>query len=327
MYIFYLHSVIQYNIISTFIFVLFFSFTVIFRSRDYNKAVDGKDRENTSARVKDRAQIHHILSEVGLNPSDYIFSPLPQDSPQEEPTTSHTSAFSSYPSHPRQDNQQLLKTQSQSLFIPGRTVSYVQQPAPPLPTSQLQPPARQPPPPSNRDQAPPTSQPPINQQQGPQPPLSQRPINQQPGSQPPPSQAGPSFLSNNFNQSAPNTQNTTSQSPNNMNPNVFSPRRSPPSPPSHFNSHPDDSTLPAQHYLRQINSHDNPPVRVVKPSTQNVVYRKEIRIRYLQPPTPPPPAPIIIREKHIPPNPPQSVRIDLVLFILLQFINPFIFYL
>ncbi|CAF1289141.1 unnamed protein product, partial [Didymodactylos carnosus] len=65
-------------------------------------------------------------------------------------------------------------------------------------------------------------------------------------------------------------------------------------------------TTSADHYLQQIGSHDNPPVRVVKPNTQNLVYRKEIRIRYLQPPTPPPPAPIIIREKQAPPHPPQS---------------------
>jgi hypothetical protein len=98
-----------------------------------------------------------------------------------------------------------------------------------------------------------------------------------------------------------------------MNPYNPSPRRTPPPPPTHFASHHHDSSLSAEHYLRQINSSDNPPVKVVKPSTQNVVYRKEIRIRYLQPPTPPPPAPIIIREKHVPPRPPESVRIDLLL--------------
>jgi hypothetical protein len=95
-----------------------------------------------------------------------------------------------------------------------------------------------------------------------------------------------------------------------MHQHAFSPRRSPPPPPSHFHSDHHSSNLSAEHYLRQINSHDIPPVKVVKPSTQNVVYRKEIRIRYLQPPTPPPPAPIIIREKHVAPHPIQSVRID-----------------
>jgi hypothetical protein len=88
-------------------------------------------------------------------------------------------------------------------------------------------------------------------------------------------------------------------------------RRTPPPLPSssvlHYDSNTNDPNLSAEQYLRQINSQDNPPVKVVKPNAQNVVYRKEIRIRYLQPPTPPPPAPIIIREKHVPPNPPESV--------------------
>lgn len=68
-----------------------------------------------------------------------------------------------------------------------------------------------------------------------------------------------------------------------------------------------DSAQSAEYYLQKIATHENPPVKVVKPNTQNVVYKKEIRIRYLQPPTPPPPAPIIIREKQLPPNPPESV--------------------
>ena len=92
-----------------------------------------------------------------------------------------------------------------------------------------------------------------------------------------------------------------------------SPRRTPPPPPtlpsaSYIDTNVNESNLSAEQYLRQINSQDTPPVKVVKPNAQNVVYRKEIRIRYLQPPTPPPPAPIIIREKHVPPNPPESVR-------------------
>ncbi len=248
---------------------------------------------------------------------------MPQDSSPPEPTSTHTSAFSNYPSHQKQEKQQLLKPQSQSIFTSGRPLSYVQQPPPPPPPPPAQPPAGQPP--SNRDPAQ------INQQQGPQPPpppsqsgssfpsfLLNRsaPDTQNTTSQPQPPppaapQSGSSFPSFVFNQSAPDTQNTSSQSSPNMNPYNISPRRSPPPPPSHFTSHPNDSSLSAEHYLRQINSGDNPPVRVVKPSAQNVVYRKEIRIRYLQPPTPPPPAPIIIREKHIPPNPPESVYINL----------------
>lgn len=93
-------------------------------------------------------------------------------------------------------------------------------------------------------------------------------------------------------------------------PNEMLPRRTPPPPPTSLpplDSYVDESKLSAEDYLRQIQSQENPPVKVVKPNPQNVVYRKEIRIRYLQPPTPPPPAPIIIREKHIAPNPPESV--------------------
>lgn len=94
------------------------------------------------------------------------------------------------------------------------------------------------------------------------------------------------------------------------------PRRTPPPPPSpppspsfpQYDSNTEGPKLSAEHYLRQMESQDNPPVKVVKPNSQNLVYRKEIRIRYLQPPTPPPPAPIIIREKYIPPDPPESVR-------------------
>jgi hypothetical protein len=149
---------------------------------------------------------------------------------------------------------------------------------------------------------------------------SQPPPSQPPPSQPPPSQSGPSMLQSLFNRPAPNAQNTTSQPPPNTNQQSLSPQRSPPPPPPHISSHPQDSTLSAQQYLHQINSRDNPPVRVVKPNTQNVVYRKEIRIRYLQPPTPPPPAPIIIREKHMPLHPPQSVCFDLF-FLHLPFSN------
>jgi hypothetical protein len=40
----------------------------------------------------------------------------------------------------------------------------------------------------------------------------------------------------------------------------------------------------------------NPQV-IYKPNTQEVVYKQNIMVRWLQPPTPPPPAPIIIRGK------------------------------
>lgn len=103
--------------------------------------------------------------------------------------------------------------------------------------------------------------------------------------------------------------------------NDMSQRRTPPPPPlsssvAYFDSETNDSNRSAEDYLRQINSQETPPVKVVKPNSQDVVYRKEIRIRYLQPPTPPPPAPIIIREKHVPPNPPESVgRNQLISFL------------
>jgi hypothetical protein len=88
-----------------------------------------------------------------------------------------------------------------------------------------------------------------------------------------------------------------------------SPRRTPPPPPlPDYNFNKNDSHLSAEHYLRQFDTQDTPPVKVVKPNSQNIFYKKEIRIRYLQPPTPPPPAPIIIREKRAPPIPPESVR-------------------
>ena len=330
-----------------------------FRSRDYSRAVDDRSTENTSTRVKDRTQIYQILSQVGLNPSDYIFSPLPHDKTSIESATSHPSAFSTYSSQQKSDQRQSLKPQSQSLFTSSRPLSYVQQPAPPPTTSQTSsnqqqgppPPSQpgssfasllfgrpapntqnttsQPPPPaqtgssfpgfpfgqptSNAQSTP--SQPPPPAQSGssfPGFPFGQSTSNTQntPSQQPPPpsGQSGPSFPGFPFGSSTPNTQNTSSQSQPDMNRYNPSPRRTPP-PPPHLISH-HDSSLSAEHYLREINSSDHPPVRVVKPSTQNVVYRKEIRIRYLQPPTPPPPAPIIIREKHIPARPPESVRIE-----------------
>ncbi|CAF2715751.1 unnamed protein product [Rotaria sp. Silwood2] len=254
-------------------------------SRDYSKAKDNTERETAATCVKDRTQIQRILSQVGLNPRDFIFSPSPEDNSSQEPPSNHTSAFSTYPSQETQDNQYRLRPQSQSFLSSGRPLSYVQQPPPPPPP---QPPTNQLPPVA-KEQFPSTSQTSNKQQLGPPPP-------------PPPSQIFTSL----FNRGTSDTQNTTSQAPDDMNHHAFSPRRLPPSPPPHFSSHPCDSNLTAEHYLREINSQECPPVKVVKPNKQNVVYKKEIRIRYLQPPTPPPPAPIVIREKRIPPAPPQS---------------------
>ncbi|CAF3874573.1 unnamed protein product [Rotaria magnacalcarata] len=233
--------------------------------RNYNIVEANSDSEASSNRVQDRTQLHRILSEVGLNPGDYTFSPSQRgNQPQEQPSN-HPSAFSSYPAQQQQTKNNKYLLQSQSFSSSGQSIAFAQQPPPPL----TQPPASQPPPP---------------------PPSSQ------------PLQA----LSSLFNRDISNTQNTNSQLPQDMSQHILSPRRTPPEPPHSFVSHHNESNLSAEHYLREINCADNPPVKVVKPNTQNVVYRKEIRIRYLQPPTPPPPAPIIIREKRIPPIPPQS---------------------
>lgn len=254
--------------------------------------------------MTDQTQINQILSQFGLDSNNYLLSPPPgfQSSRERESQYNRTSAFSNYPLQETKDQRFLLQAQSQSLLSPGRTIPYVQQPPPPPPLAQ--PPANQPPPPFQRDSAP-------FAQQGPPPPPPQS--QQQPPPLPPTS--APSTTSNPlasftslFNKGTSNPQNTGSQSPTNMNPSILSPRRTPPLPPLSVISHRNESNLSAEHYLREVNCAENPPVKVVKPSTQNVVYRKEIRIRYLQPPTPPPPAPIIIREKHIPAPPPQSVR-------------------
>lgn len=193
----------------------------MFRFRSHQ---DSSNDKNTTIK-SDRNKIHQILSEFGLDPSDYTFNP------SNEQTSDPPSAFSRYT--PR----------SRTSIRSGRPLSYVQQP-PPTPI--------------------------INRQ---------------------------------------------ALTPYDMTQQGTSSRRTPPPPPipdsssiPHYDSNTKDPNLSAEHYLRQIDSRDNPPVKVIKPNAQDVVYRKEIRIRYLQPPTPPPPAPIIIREKHIPPNPPESVR-------------------
>ncbi|KAI0981689.1 hypothetical protein GJ496_001763 [Pomphorhynchus laevis] len=54
-----------------------------------------------------------------------------------------------------------------------------------------------------------------------------------------------------------------------------------------------------------------PPLVVNKPNLQNVVFKQPVSIRYLKPPTPPPPGPIVIRERRPippPPLPPQIIR-------------------
>lgn len=54
-----------------------------------------------------------------------------------------------------------------------------------------------------------------------------------------------------------------------------------------------------------------PPVIMNKPSLQNVVFKQPISVRFLKPPTPPPPGPVVIRERRpvpLPPLPPQIIR-------------------
>jgi hypothetical protein len=53
------------------------------------------------------------------------------------------------------------------------------------------------------------------------------------------------------------------------------------------------STSSAQNLPLGLN---NPQV-IYKPNNQEIVYKQNIMVRWLQPPTPPPPAPIIIRGK------------------------------
>ncbi|UJR26201.1 hypothetical protein I4U23_007544 [Adineta vaga] len=240
------------------------------RIREFNKVADRRDQETTATSTGNHTEIHRVLSEVGLNPSDYIFTPPLENNITQTSTSNHPSAFQTYPSQQRTNHQQSLQSQSHSIFTSARPISYVENPpAPPPPP---------PPPLNNINNNPQQNSPPIASQ---------------------PSSTLPAFL---LNQSASNTQNTTSPPIDNMSHSYL--RRTPPPPPC--NSYPHDSSISAEHYLRQINSCENPPIKVVKPSSQKVCYKKEIRIRYLQPPTPPPPAPIIIREKHIPPKPPQS---------------------
>ena len=53
----------------------------------------------------------------------------------------------------------------------------------------------------------------------------------------------------------------------------------------------------------------NPQV-VYKPNNQEVVYKQNIMVRWLQPPTPPPPAPIIIRGKFPTPSNENQFHLD-----------------
>ncbi len=50
---------------------------------------------------------------------------------------------------------------------------------------------------------------------------------------------------------------------------------------------------------------DNEPLRVVKPSDQNIHYKQQVNVRFLEPPAGPEPAPIIIKERNAPAAPLQ----------------------
>lgn len=67
-------------------------------------------------------------------------------------------------------------------------------------------------------------------------------------------------------------------------------------------------TLPLSEY--KINEDENPQI-IRKKNRQNLVYHQEVAIRYLRPPTPPPPGPIIIQQEadlSLPPAPPLVIR-------------------
>ncbi|CAF0806465.1 unnamed protein product [Didymodactylos carnosus] len=51
--------------------------------------------------------------------------------------------------------------------------------------------------------------------------------------------------------------------------------------------------------------HDQDPLRVVKPGSQDVHYKQHVNVRFLEPPLPADPAPIIIKERQAPAPPPQ----------------------
>ncbi|CAF1383857.1 unnamed protein product [Rotaria sp. Silwood1] len=55
-----------------------------------------------------------------------------------------------------------------------------------------------------------------------------------------------------------------------------------------------------------VKLNDQPPIIIRKKITNPVTYKQNVTIRYLKPPTPPPPGPLIIREVRPPPPPPQS---------------------
>jgi hypothetical protein len=47
--------------------------------------------------------------------------------------------------------------------------------------------------------------------------------------------------------------------------------------------------------FQNLSTGNTNPQMIYKPNNQEIVYKQNIMVRWLQPPTPPPPAPIIIR--------------------------------
>jgi hypothetical protein len=81
--------------------------------------------------------------------------------------------------------------------------------------------------------------------------------------------------------------------------------------PSHHYQHPEYRThevIAPDGRLDNMNIQtDHEPLRVTKPSDQNVHhYKQQVNVRFLQPPSGPEPAPIIIKERHAPAQPHQA---------------------
>jgi hypothetical protein len=85
--------------------------------------------------------------------------------------------------------------------------------------------------------------------------------------------------------------------------------------PSHHYQRPEYRThevISSDGRLENLNiQSDSDPIRVVKPSDQNIHYKQQVNVRFLEPPPGPEPAPIIIKERQAPappPLPPLVVR-------------------
>ena len=69
----------------------------------------------------------------------------------------------------------------------------------------------------------------------------------------------------------------------------------------YVNSYATDMSLEEQAIIKRVENEQEAPLVVHKQLPNNLVtYQQNISLRYLQPPTPPPPGPIIIRKERIP---------------------------